>query len=469
MAVRTNYIKSLMESKKSLDKQYEDVIKESIKNIIGDKAKEEVRNLLKEAEEEDTYETEDVNVETGEPTKEEETQPEENEGGEEGNGEKDEHNEEDVNLDSDPETVPNNEGGETEDVNNENELDNDIWNDLEDFKTDDNEYDLRGMDSEQLVKVLKSMGPEDGIVVDNVGDNQLQINVDPSKLDGETEFIIELDDPTEDSTIKEGKNDIGYTDEYQKVSAIDIDNNDEVADKNSTVPVDAGLPKGVERPYGGVKKAMFPYEIEITEDECHNGENVENGEEVNEVATTTENNPAARGTSMTHANTNQNGKQFRNSSEGGVKVKGTSQNSYSETNESIEFKRKVNALYEENKQLKKLIPQLQEKIEESIVINKSLGLVVRLLNENTTTTDEKREITERFTKVKTLNESQNLYETISTELSKNGNRITNFNTLITSNLSEGRQTPKSLIENTIYQSDEINETINFMDRLEKIK
>ena len=60
MAVRSNYIKSLMDSKKSFEKQYEEVLKESMKNIIGDNAKEEVRKLLKESEDEDSFTEEEV-------------------------------------------------------------------------------------------------------------------------------------------------------------------------------------------------------------------------------------------------------------------------------------------------------------------------------------------------------------------------------------------------------------------------
>ena len=64
MAVRSNYIKSLMESKNSLEKQYQEVVAESMKNIIGENAKDEVRKLLKEAEDEDSFSEEDVDDDT---------------------------------------------------------------------------------------------------------------------------------------------------------------------------------------------------------------------------------------------------------------------------------------------------------------------------------------------------------------------------------------------------------------------
>ena len=64
MAVRSNYIKNLMETKDSLEKQYQEVVAESMKNIIGENAKDEVRKLLKEAEDEDSFSEEDVDDDT---------------------------------------------------------------------------------------------------------------------------------------------------------------------------------------------------------------------------------------------------------------------------------------------------------------------------------------------------------------------------------------------------------------------
>lgn len=53
-----------MDTKNSLDKQYQEVIAESMKNIIGENAKEEVRRLLKEAEDEDSFSEEEVDDDT---------------------------------------------------------------------------------------------------------------------------------------------------------------------------------------------------------------------------------------------------------------------------------------------------------------------------------------------------------------------------------------------------------------------
>ena len=97
-----------------------------------------------------------------------------------------------------------------------------------------------------------------------------------------------------------------------------------------------------------------------------------------------------------------------------------------------------------------------------------MGYIVRLLNENTTTVDEKKEISERFSKVNTLNEGKKLYETISEELNKTGHRIKSLDGMLNSQLAESKQAKKALVETTMYESDKVNEALDFMKRLDKI-
>ena len=158
MAVRSNYIKSLMDSKKSFEKQYEEVLKESMKNIIGDNAKEEVRKLLKESEDEDSFTEEEVIDDTATTDKE------------------DSDNVDDAATDGDD-----TDGDDTLDVDGtegtddlDTSDDEDLWNDLEDCKTADGEYDCRGLEDDKMLKVVKAMGPEDGIRVMQNNDGTIE-------------------------------------------------------------------------------------------------------------------------------------------------------------------------------------------------------------------------------------------------------------------------------------------------------
>ena len=461
MAVRSNYIKSLMETKKTLEEQMQEVVSESMKGIIGDNAKDEVRKLLKESEDEDSFSEEEVTDDTATTDKDETT-------------EVDDVTTDTTSNDGEEVTTDTVDVEKTEDGGTEDAVEDDVWNELEKCKSADGEFDCRGMDDGNLLKVLKAMGPEDGIRVMKNDDGSIAVEVDGDLIQGQEELVIDLDDLTEiEDAIEESKNNecnesnTGYTSDYQKETAMTTPDNHEPANPKTTYSMDGGVPTGTEKPFPN-QGDKAPYDEQVNEE--LEFEVVQDDEQVNEVASTTENNPTVRGTGMTHANTNSKGKKFRSSSEGGQRVKGTGENTYSggETNESLDFKRKMNKLYEENKQMKSIIPELQKKLMESMVINSSMGYIVRLLNENTTSVDEKKEISARFSKVNTLDESKQLYQTISEELKK-VNKGNNVDGIFNSQLAESKQAKQSLVETTMYKSEKVNEALDFMKRLDNIK
>ena len=453
MAVRSNYIKSLMETKKTLEEQMQEVVSESMKGIIGDNAKDEVRKLLKESEDEDSFSEEEVTDDTATTDKDKTAEVD------------------DVTTTDDGEEVTTDTVDTEEDGEPDYAVEDDVWNELEKCKSADGEFDCRGMDDGNLLKVLKAMGPEDGIRVMKNDDGSIAVEVDGDLIQGQEEFVIDLDDLEEPEYAIEfnecNESNTGYTSDYQKKTAMTTPDNHEPANPKTTYSMDGGVPTGIEKPFAN-QGDKAPYDETVNEETEFEIE--QDDEQVNEVASTTENNPTVRGTGMTHANTNYKGKKFRSSSEGGQRIKGTGENTYSggETNESLDFKRKMNKLYEENKQMKSIIPELQNKLMESMVINSSMGYIVRLLNENTTSVDEKKEISARFSKVNTLDESKQLYQTISEELKK-VNKGHNVNGIFNSQLAESKQAKQSLVETTMYKSEKVNEALDFMKRLDNIK
>ena len=445
-----------METKKTLEEQMQEVVSESMKGIIGDNAKDEVRKLLKESEDEDSFSEEEVTDDTATTDKDKTAEVD------------------DVTTTDDGEEVTTDTVDTEEDGEPDYAVEDDVWNELEKCKSADGEFDCRGMDDGNLLKVLKAMGPEDGIRVMKNDDGSIAVEVDGDLIQGQEEFVIDLDDllDTEDAIEESCNNECnesntGYTSNYQKKTAMTTPNNHEPANPKTTYSMDGGVPTGIEKPFAN-QGDKAPYDETVNEEAEFEIE--QDDEQVNEVASTTENNPTVRGTGMTHANTNSKGKTFRSSSEGGQRVKGTGENTYSggETNESLDFKRKMNTLYEENKQMKAIIPELQKKLMESMVINSSMGYIVRLLNENSTSIDEKKEISARFSKVNTLDESKQLYQTISEELKK-VNKSNNINGIFNSQLAESKQAKQSLVETTMYKSEKVNETLDFMKRLDNIK
>lgn len=474
MGVRSKYIERLMDKKNSLDEQYKQVVQESMKSIIGDNAKQEIRNLLKESDDEETFEKEDV---------------------------------------ADDEVLNTEKVGNEESIEGD-DTENGLWDDLENCKSADGEYDCTGMDMEKVIDVINAMGPDDNVRIMANGDGTATVELDgefanadetPEVIEnGETEFVIDLnngdgdnvddvkDDITIDDNVDDENNDeqefeidlgesrdyddnhgnTGYTSRYQKKTAMTTPDNHEPANPSTTYSMDAGVPKGTEKPWAhDGDKSPYSDTVNESDDTVFEVEVADGEQEIDETMTSAENNAYARNTGMVHQNTNNKGgkTKFRNGRTGeNGQVKGTGENSYTgSTNESIELKKQINSLYRENKQMKSIIPGLQQKIEESMLINASMGYIVRLLNENATTRDEKIQISKRFGKVSSLNEAKGLYETISQELQSNKQDV-NLNVVMNEQIAQGNQ-KKSLTEKTLYKSEGVNETLSFMQRLDKIK
>ena len=306
------------------------------------------------------------------------------------------------------------------------------------------------MDAEDVIKVLKVMKPEDGVRVVKNDDGNIELTDDETNK----EYIIQLDVDDEscdgcddDDSLGEAENhgNVGYTDDYQKKTAMTTPDNHEPADPSKTYSMDGGVPTGTEKPFPG-KGYKAPFD-----------------KDVNEAMTTQEQGAYNRGTGMVHTNTNSKAAKGRNSHAGGKQIHGTADNSYSEAQmESI--KRKANEIFRENKELKSLLPNLKKQLQEAIVINQSLGNIVKLLKENATTADEKQSIIKRFNDVKTCNESNSLYKTITEELHRT-HQTQNVDNVLNAQLSEAT---KHTVETPMYQSDDLTETLDFMRRLDRV-
>ena len=139
--------------------------------------------------------------------------------------------------------------------------------------------------------------------------------------------------------------------------------------------------------------------------------------------------------------------------------KGTkSDRSYGSKVESV--MRKANKIFAENKELKSALGKFKNVLEEAAVTNVNLGQIIKLISENTTSQNEKKEIIARFGKeAKTVEQSKNLYESISRDLQKKN----------TMNLDEGKQYgvegSKQINETQIYQSKDLLDSLDLMHRL----
>ena len=120
----------------------------------------------------------------------------------------------------------------------------------------------------------------------------------------------------------------------------------------------------------------------------------------------------------------------------------------------------IRRIYRENKQLKKALLRFKGSLQEAALTNVNLGQIIKLLSENATTFDEKKEIINRFgNEVNSIKDSKRLYESISRELKRKGGLA----------LNEGRQYgvlgSRKLNETQIYQDKDMLASLDLMHRL----
>lgn len=456
--IRSEYIKNLMEDKDELNKSFVETTKETLREIVDEAVNKNLRSLIAEADDDDDNEFEEEEVDSTDLT----PSDEELKGDEESADDSVEDPDTDIAGGEDEFSEPDNAGDE-----------DDVWSSLEQYKDEDGEYDLTNMASDDVVKVLKVMKPEDGDGVRVIKKDDGNITLIDDENDAE--YLIVLDDGGDasyelgESVVNEGNVDLGYTDNYQDKTAMTMDPDD----GEKTRKWNAGTPTGNGKRWVGNKGDMSPYNQKVNEGDCEGDEclvEIELEDGMDECGGMIDEHSGPEGfvgknsTAKTHHNTNEVPETPRNGSEGGEHVKPTSKARYS-SNESID--RKVNAITDENKQLKQIAGQLKESLNDACVINASLGKIIKLVTENTTTREEKLNIINRFNDVKTVEESKKLYEAISEELKRQHPINKGVNEVMgNQQLSESK---KTVVETPLYESTELSETISLMHRLDSIK
>ena len=103
--------------------------------------------------------------------------------------------------------------------------------------------------------------------------------------------------------------------------------------------------------------------------------------------------------------------------------------------------------------------KFKKTLEEAAVTNVNLGNIIKLVTENATSSDEKKEIIARFgNEAKSIKESKNLYNTISNELKKKSKMDINES-------KEFATGNKQINETQIYRSNDILESLDLMHRI----
>ena len=390
------------------------------------------------------------------------------------------------------------EGGEPSDEGDE-------WAEFDKYKISDDEYDFSNAEDEEIVKVYKLMKNDDQILVHkddngnvniqdnetgaeyliNLGDNGEATGVAASEPnddvitddEGDDDFGAEDDFENENNDMNESTermfklvleydSNVGYTDNYQKK---DVMTNPGMSEPGKNVnDWDAGVPHGTEKPWSGYpgkkNKADKPFNAgkgkQLEEEEAVEGAVEAPVDEATNVGGFVQQNS----TSKSHV-PNSNGRNARSMSKGGKRVKGTVTPRYSggeEDTVSESFMKRANKVLAENKELKATLTDVMTSLKEAAVTNHNLGMIIKLISENSTTHDEKKEIISRFSnEAKTVEASKNLYESISRDLQKSKKMN------ITEEASLTVEGSKKINETKIYQSPDVLDSLDLMHRMMK--
>jgi hypothetical protein len=337
--------KSILEQALLQVQTLEEAVKANAKGILASTMKQELNELLKES-----LEEEEEDKETPEEEETDDVTDTDDETSEEGDDTDDLNNDESSkgidSLDSGDETSTEDEpsmgglsmGGDTPEEGSE----------------EDNVLDMSGAPHDEVMKVFKSMKPEDGIVVKKDGNN-IELAT------GDDDYIIKLDEEETDESLEE--------DDYSWSSSDSEMSEEEEISGEENEPSD--------------EETVYEIELDV--------EDPESSEE---------------GEFKESARTIGNGYHAGIAS----KKKFYAGNKRDEINEEVKTLKKQNAEY------KKALILFKDKLNEVAVFNANLAYATRLFTEHSTTKQEKLNILKRFDSVSTMNESKNLFNTIKSDL-----------------------------------------------------
>jgi len=477
-----NEKKSLVEDTFLQMKNLEEVINENAKGILASTMKEEIRSLVKESLNE--QDDEEIDVDT-------------------------EFDDTDVSDD---------------DVDNFDDEDEDELSIDADFDDEDEDdtIDLTGASAEDVLKVFKAMGPEDGVIVkkedgmihlsDDNNDVDYFIQLSESEQEDDEKEMLKNDEleeswmDEEDETTEtiyeiEMDEEDGDEDEYQSHLGGEMEERYHMDRKHHNDPEDEDddldfetnwdeLEEGDEdddefvvesksnfksKGVGMGNASKFKYDKKPNQGQGFKTKmkqgtrgvgmgkakfEYKEGENMEKGKNTTVKKMETKEASRTLGN----GSNFR---KGGLpKPRAHSKANTAIKKESVD-NRELQVLREKNEEYRNALNVFRDKLNEVAVFNSNLAYATRLFTEHSTTKQEKINILKRFDSVETLKESKNLYRSIKDELSDVG---TKDNTLTESFERTVEKTPTSgsavnLIESKTYENPQFLRMKDLMSKL----
>ena len=392
--------KTILEKALLEAEQLEEAMKSNAKEILASTMKEEINELVKESLSENDY-----------------------------LGEQGEEQEVEIDFEDEGEVSP--------------ELELDLELDMEDETEDEMSdelapLDLTGASDDEVLKIFKAMGDEDGIIIQK-DDEEIGL-VDTNT---NTEYIIKLDESEEGMEEEMGDMDMDE-DMYEDM--------DEDMDMDEMV-----------------------YEITLDEEEDEDEDVVEETEgEEEETEPAEEVDEASRTLGM------------GDETKGGLpKLRGSKPNYVKESRPKRKqlgesrirksynlLKEEVESLKIKNGEYKKALVTFKDKLNEVSVFNSNLAYVTRLFTEHSTTKQEKINVLKRFDGVETLKESKTLYKVIKDEMGKEIKMSEKASTIsesvekkIIKSSTQTKTSGGKLLESKVYENPQFSRMKDLMSKL----
>ena len=505
--IRSNFVKESLLDYNNLANTLKENTESAVRDLLKETVLEQYAKILTEGEDEDEYDVEEVDDTDSVNASEDEGAADgaadgmdsDADAGDDVDADADANVDTDVDTDVDADVDADTDAdaaGAAEDEGGE-------WSEFDKYKVSDDEYDFSNAEDDEIVKVYKLLKDDDQVVVTksdekvSIKDNEtgaeylIDLGGDESNaveptdnVGGETEFELETDsddnlendfENEDDEDMNESRifeialneynSNVGYTDNYQSK---DVMTNPGMSEPGKNVnDWDAGVPKDSKKPWSGKKNDKSENQP-FTAEKGKTVEEEENVEEINELKTRQEHTANVGSTSRTdgdNGNRRRKGRSFhtaQNGQETGTGDNPYNNNSAKDVNVNVKVEnviKKANAIFEENKALKNALKQFKATLEEAAVTNVNLGNIIKLVMENSTSMDEKKEIIARFgNEANTVEASRTLYESISRELQKKSKM----------NIDESKEfsvNDNKINETQIYRSNDILNSLDLMHRI----
>jgi hypothetical protein len=470
-----NKEKSLVEEALLQMKNLEEAVTENAKGILASTMKEEISELVKESL--SLKEEEEVDVEMSKMKDMSEQDMDDMEDETEDEVEMDDM---EIDMDSD------------EELDMEDEMGMDL---PDEFEVDDEEevllpLDLTGASDEEILKVFKAMGEDDGIIVTKDGDSiHLEDENDgveyQIQMEGEDEMDFDMEETMEEiDDMDEVVYEIEMEDEEESEEVEEYSMNEAsmtIKPKGEGFgKAGSGMTKSSVNKKGfndkmkegdktmGTGKAKFEFKEgeEEVEENWGSKKHEYKRKNVDGVEKKAGDKKGHYKDYETEGETMEAARTLGNGSRNDPKRKGLPKMKVQTTNES-ELRTEIESLRAKNDEYRKALNIFRDKLNEVAVFNSNLAYTVRLFTEHSTTKQEKINILKRFDSVETIKESKTLYKSVKEELGTKSNATITESVESKIQKSPTKGSATNLIESKTYENPQFMRMKDLMSKINK--